>query len=352
MMATGTTDPIRRATDKTWSDTLPLLTIEGSAGPDNAADAIYCQVYGGAECASWYTNSISTTDGNCKIGEANELSVKRALDNCTMLAAGQVNSECQVHYDVCLSCDNACKEAAIQDVKDEIIPASYFVFFLCFYLAIVVVWNNIMIAADDLEGLTKILGLVFNGVLCLIAFIEVIMGSMAAYNASEACQASEGGCVSDSLKLLIAIGVGLMLVAGICLAGVQLNNNLLLRIATLVMVFLSLLCLLTGLIMGISSGVVMDDMDFYYQSNYPRMRAALERADNSYCKLQKDDCTTLAGGPPGSVPPKICDEDYVCEAIEGATPMTSASVWKNMWAVAAQAAADTAQVAEQPWLEI
>ena len=49
MMATGTTDPIRRATDKTWSNTLPLLTIEGSAGPDNAADAIYCQVYGGAE---------------------------------------------------------------------------------------------------------------------------------------------------------------------------------------------------------------------------------------------------------------------------------------------------------------
>ena len=76
MMATGTTDPIRRATEKSWSNTLPLLTIEGSAGPDNAADAIYCQVYGGAECASWYTNPISTTDGNCKIGEANELSVR------------------------------------------------------------------------------------------------------------------------------------------------------------------------------------------------------------------------------------------------------------------------------------
>ena len=123
MMATGTTDPIRRATEKSWSNTLPLLTIEGSAGPDNAADAIYCQVYGGAEGASWYTNSISTTDGNCKIGEANELSVKRALDNCTMLAAGQVNSECQVHYDVCMSCDNACMEAAIQDVKDEILES-------------------------------------------------------------------------------------------------------------------------------------------------------------------------------------------------------------------------------------
>ena len=32
--------------------------------------------------------------------------------------------------------------------------------------------------------------------------------------------------------------------------------------------------------------------------------------------------------------------------------MTSASVWKNMWAVAAQAAGDTAQVTDQPWLEI
>jgi hypothetical protein len=352
MMATGTTDPVRRATDATWRETLPTLTIPGSAGPDNDATAIYCQVYGGAACNTWYTVSLSSGDG-CTIGEANKLSVKAALDNCTQLATGESYAQCSNVYQQCSDCDDACKDATIQDVKDQILPASYFVFVLCFFLAIVVVWNNIMIAADDLEGVTKILGLVFNGVLVLLAFIMVVMAGLAASNAGDACNGGDD-CVPDSLMLLIAIGLGLMIVAGVVVAGVQINNNLLLRIGTLVMVFLSLICLLTGLIMGISSGAVMDDMQYYYDSNYPRLRAALERADNSYCKLKKDDCTALANNnAPAGVPPKVCNEDYTeCEAIEGAAVMTSAAVWRNMWSVAALEASDPALVAAQPWLEV
>jgi hypothetical protein len=86
--------------------------------------------------------------------------------------------------------------------------------------------------------------------------------------------------------LLIAIGLGLMIVV----VGVQISIDLQLHIGTLIMIFLSPVCLLTGLIMGISSTAVMDDM-WYYDSNFPRLRAALERADNNYCMLKKDDCT-------------------------------------------------------------
>jgi hypothetical protein len=298
MMATGTTDPVRRATDNTWSSTLPTLTIPGS---DPNGEGIYCEVYGGTDCVQWYTDSLASND-DCTIGEANKLSVKAALDNCTQLMTGEAYDQCENVAQSCVDCAEACKEATITDVKDQILPASYFVFFLCFYLAIVVVWNNIMIASDDLEGITKILGLVFNGALVLLAFIMVIMAGLAASNAGDACNGGDD-CVPDSLMLMIAIGLGLMVTGGVIVLGVQTNNNLLLRIGTLVMVFLSLVCLLTGLIMGISSGAVMDDMQYYYDSNYPRLRAALESADNSFCKLSKADCTALAGGSTTAVYP-------------------------------------------------
>ena len=234
MMATGTTDPVRRATEEAWPETLPTLTIPGSAGPDNDATAIYCQVYGGAKCNTWYVSSLASAD-SCTIGEANKLSQKAALDNCTALMTGEVYDECDNVATACVDCNTACMDAAIQDVKSQILPASYFVFFLCAYLAIVVVWNNIMIAADDLEGTTKILGLVFNGLLVLIAFIQVTMAGLAMSNADEACNGGDD-CVPSSLTMLLLIGLALMAVGGVCVAGVQINNNLLLRVGTLVMV--------------------------------------------------------------------------------------------------------------------
>ena len=353
MMATGTTDPVRRATDNAWATTLPTLTIPGS-DPHGTGTEIYCQVYGGTACQTWYTNSLASGD-LCTIGEANKLSQKAALDNCTALMLGEKHEECVTVATACVDCAEACKDIAIQDVKDQILPASYFVFFLCGYLAVVVVWNNIMIAADDLEGITKILGLVFNGVLVLIAFIQVIMAGLAASNAADACNGGDD-CVPTSLTMMVLIGLALMTVGGVCVGGVQINNNLLLRVGTLVMVFLSLICLLTGLIMGISSGAVMDDMGYYYDSNYPRLRAALERADNSFCKLRKADCSTLAGGN-GAASPMICDEPTVpttdtCEVVENSVAMDSNSLWRNMWSVASQYASDPAVTGSQPWLEV
>ena len=353
MMATGTTDPVRRATEKGWREAIKGLTIPGSAGVDAVADTTYCEVYGGTACNRWYSDSLASDD-LCTIGEASKLTVKDALDNCTALAVGENYQDCSNVYQTCVDCDEACMDAAIQDVKDQILPASYFVFFMCAYLAIVVVWNNIMIASAELEGIKKILGLVFNGLLVLIAFIMVIMAAVAISEGKDACKDPEGGCVPDTLYGLVFIGLGLIVLGAICVAGVQINNHLLLRVGTLVMVFLSLCCLLTGLIMGISSGAVMDDMAYYYDSNYPRLRAALERADNSYCQLRKADCTTLASNTAGAgVAPAICNEDFSeCEPIEGAPLMTSAQAWRGMWAVASQYASDPAVTASQPWLEV
>ena len=284
LMATGTHDPVRRAITKGWPDALPYLSSPGSAGEDYATEATYCGVYGDTRCLTWYTDAIAPGD-DCTIGEEGSLSVKMALDNCTQLAAGEPYSDCAHVQTQCTNCEVACMEAAIQDVKDVILPASTFVFVLCGYLFITVLWNNVMLASDELSGLKKLIGLGLNAGLVLFSLVTAVMCGIAVGSATESCQSTDGGCVPDTLFSMIAISVGLMLVAGLCLGGVQINNHVLLRIGTMMMVLLSLMCLLTGLVMGISSGVVMDDMEYYYDVNYPRLRTALEQTDANYCKL-------------------------------------------------------------------
>ena len=56
-------------------------------------------------------------------------------------------------------------KAQISDVKENLEPASVFVLGLMVYLIVVIVWNNIMMSDDDYEGVSKMVGLVLNGVL-------------------------------------------------------------------------------------------------------------------------------------------------------------------------------------------
>merc|ERR1719316_1775550 len=196
-MATGTTDPIRRATDAGWKDTLKGLTAPGS---DPLGEGIYCQVYGGDACNTWYgpTGALSTSD-TCAVGMDGQPSVAAALQNCTMLHSGEVLGDtCSDQYTNCDNCETACKEALITDLKEQILPASYFVFVLCFFLMIAVVWNNILIAGDGIEGISKILGLVINGIVVLFSFVLIILGGIAASSALDSCEAagmSTDGCV-------------------------------------------------------------------------------------------------------------------------------------------------------------
>lgn len=350
-MATGTTDPIRRGTDKTWEHTLQTLT-----GPKTDPNGgIYCQEQGGEACNLYYHHAVERTGTGdaCDLDEDGKLTVMDALNNCTQLAPGQSYDKCQVVHPYCEACANACKEAVIEDVKEQILPASIFVFILCGYLVVVVVFNNIGLLGvnEDIPSLTKTVGMVLNGTVALLAFILVIMAAVASYYADEACT-SDSDCVPDTLALIIVVGLGLMAVGIVILAGIQLGNALFIRIGTIVLVFLSLLCLLTGLIMGISSGAVMDDMSYYYDSNYPRLREALEVSDPSYCKMTKDDCSNVANNVVPSVSPKICNEDYSeCDPVEDADEMTSDQLWLNMWSVAAEYASDATIAAEQQWLE-
>jgi hypothetical protein len=347
MMATGTTDPVREATVETWNDVLPGLTLPGSNpdGDGSAASGTYCETQTeGTACADYYAASDAAPFQTNKCVMTEPITQMQGLNNCSMfgdLPPGYDSNDadyagCSTLETVCKDCAKACMEAQISDVKANLEPASVFTLGLMGYLVIVVVWNNVMIEQDDIEGVTKMVGLVLNGLLLLLSFVMLIMGGIGAAKAADACPGTSS-CVPSSMTMLILLGLATMVVAGITLAGVQTGNSMLIVVATMVMVFLAILMVLFALILGMSTGVVMDDMTYYYDTQYPKLRSALEKADNSYCQMSKADCTAaamsstaapvMAGDPLAQI---TCEDgDPIC-----ITSMPFDSMWKQMHAAA------------------
>ena len=200
-------------------------------------------------------------------------------------------------------------QASITKVKDQMLPASYFTFFLCFYLFVVVCFNQIALGADEIEGVLKIVGLVLNGLVVLFSFVAFIIAIIGMVDANDACPEGKD-CVPTSMLMLIFLGFCLLVLGGLATGGIYINNNILIRIATPVMIFASIALLLAALPMGISSGAVLDDTGYYYDTNHPKLRAALEKGDNSYCQLKKAECEKLTYDSDGDefVYPQACDD--------------------------------------------
>jgi hypothetical protein len=324
MMASGTTDPIRRATTEGWDETRQSMTLVGS---DGTSDGIYCETQtASTACTTYYALAKSATD-SCNLG-VTDTDVRNGLLNCTAI---KDTANCGGLASQCSACDNACMEQQITDVKEAILPMSIFVFCLVVYLFIVTSVNTIASHHDDPgDGLFGILGLVLNCLLALFAFILVIMGIAGAVQADDA-----GGDVPTSMIVTLLTGVGILAVAVLAVLAIKvLGNTFLLQVATGVMVFFCIFLTLMALLLGISSGAVMDDMDYYYEQNYPKLRSAMEKADNSYCQMSKAECTELTlNGKPAPVK----DDDG--KEISGVAKITANEVWKAQYAEAASEAA-------------
>lgn len=115
---TDSKDPVLRSVEETWNETLPELTVAGSAGPNHNEEGIYCQVDGGAGCTSWYLGSQNAT---CSIGDDEVArALKNALGNCSALAlGGALHSTCSTLYGACVNCEQACMSAVIEDTRDD-----------------------------------------------------------------------------------------------------------------------------------------------------------------------------------------------------------------------------------------
>ena len=348
LMATGTTDPVRRATVKGWDQILPALTTPGS-DPDGSGGT-YCEHQTvGSHCSGdggYYEQSTlavtsTNVDTACQFGVG--FSQMEALQNCTVLSdlpagASGLNDGCSTYENLCVSCAMSCMEAQIQDVKDNLIPASYMSLGLMLYFVITVVWNNTMISTIDTEGLEgtpKIIGLVLNGVLAFLAFVMIMMGSLGYTKAADACTGAAESCVPDSMVWLILTGVATMVVAIIVIAGIMLQNIMLIKVPTLLMILLSILMVLFSIFLGMSTGVVMDDATYYYDTQYPKLRSAYEKLDHTYCQHTKEDCLALLSG---TAAPVLSEGTQItCEAGDDTciTEMSYDDVRQHMHAAAA-----------------
>lgn len=355
MMATGTTDPVREATVETWDVTRPGLTIPNS-DPDGDETKSWCQTQtDGHACLDYYAAAIITA--NCQMGPGYSRmqilnNCSKALDDDSLMGTGD-NTGCASLHPLCTACDEACMEAQIQEVKDNLEPASLFVLILIAYLFVTVVWNNIMVHGDDDIGdAAKMVGLILNGALLALSFILMIMGGVGAFKADDACPQATDGCVPTSMIMITLIGLALMVVSGLIVAGIQLSMNLLVSLSTAIMVFLMVFMVLFGLILGMSTGLVMDDMTYYYDTQYPKLRSALEKADNSYCQMTREQCSTVVtcagndnlGAASTACTVTVQTDDYgtdVTDDDDNVVTMTFASMWKGMFAAAAQEAAST-----------
>merc|ERR1719174_383766 len=160
-MASGSSDPVRKATKESWPTLVKDLVWTGSDGNGG----IYCQTEtAGTMCDTYWSTSggpadpDQTTDCDIAVADLGDV-----LANCSSI---QLNTNleppawfedtdraknCNQHYTTCDACSTACMEASIAKVKDQMLPASYFTFFLCFYLVVVVCFNQIALGADEIE---------------------------------------------------------------------------------------------------------------------------------------------------------------------------------------------------------
>jgi hypothetical protein len=334
MMASGTTDPIRRATTEGWTETKKSLTLAGS---DGTTEGIYCETQTQApDCKAYYAAAKTANINGCKRGITATI-VREGLINCS-----SINDEagCSTLAATCASCSVACMEQQILDVKDAILPMSIFVFCMVGYLFIVTCVNTIISHGDVGDGgIMSIIGMVLNGILALIALILVIMGCVGAYQADDA-----GGDVPTSMIVTILTGFGILVVAllaTLSVAGKLPSPGLMLQVSTGIMVFFCIFLTLMALLLGISSGAVMDDMDYYYEQNYPKLRSAMEKADNSYCQMTAAECTALvltgtkapvkneAGDviAPAIEPNEVWDAQHAEAAAEAQLSITGANTW-------------------------
>ena len=121
----GNTAAIREGIHREWLNTLPWLTREGSAGPGFAADAIYCQEFGGEACAEFYTlaavhgpaaqrNAGISPNNQCRVGLYGSPWLSATLDNCELL-----DDDCAHLYPSCTRCVDACEESVVQESLAE-----------------------------------------------------------------------------------------------------------------------------------------------------------------------------------------------------------------------------------------
>jgi len=205
----------------------------------------------------------------------------------------------------CKNCWADWQTYQVTQIKGNMWPATIAIWALFLFVVILVCLNNVMIATDEgeswegVDGIMKIVGFVFNGLVLLMGLLTMIGGIVAHVDLSDGCPDGKD-CSNWAVYGVITLGIFFFLIAIMSVVGLVLGNaigKLLIRVADLIFVLMSLLLMMMGIGFVIVAGA-MDDINAKYNDNFDTVRAQYESENPGYCGtaatglLSNADCRT------------------------------------------------------------
>merc|ERR1740133_179313 len=252
-------------------DTATCATKGTFAGNCSAVEGLFGDGIGGAPATCVAKASQPSTAATCTMGASASCVSSRGADatakatngaaDCDYTAATNTYSAVT---DECETCWDHWQLYLIDQVKGNMWAATIVVWALFLFVVILVCLNYYMIdnCEDDdgnfgVGGLVKILGLVFNGIVCLFGLITMIMGIVVQVGLNEDCPEGKD-CTNWAVAGLIVLGIFFFLCAILSLVGLLLGG------------------------FPIVAGA-MNDINSQYDENFATVRAQYESEDPAIC---------------------------------------------------------------------
>jgi len=310
------TDPVTTCTFTAAVDVVPATGCDGSIAVAGVTLAQACVSNEFAGNCS-YSNGVESGGGHM-FGDAVGIifqndAVATPATAATCVVDNQAAGNCTMIRDVlgsgteyeCKNCWADWQNYKVTQIKGNMWPATIAIWALFLFVVILVCINNVMIATDDgeswegVEGILKIVGFVFNGLVLLMGMLTMIGGIVAHVDLTDGCPAG-GDCSNWAVYGVITLGIFFFLIAIMSVVGLVLGNaigKLLIRVADLIFVLMSLLLMMMGIGFVIVAGA-MDDINAKYNDNFDTVRAQYESENPGYCGtaatglLSNADCRT------------------------------------------------------------
>eukprot|EP01050_Picozoa_sp_SAG11_P015275 SAG11_NODE_1963_length_3992_cov_3.333676_2_plen_650_part_00 len=252
---------------------------------DDAGEIIVGLKHGDAAQAAAITDATCNGADTCVVNQ-------NLAGNCTQV--GELFDAAL--EDECRTCWRHWQMVVADKLKGNLWPATIVIWSLFLFTVVLVCLNYYMIdngENDDGDfepgGIVKILGLVFNGVVCLFGLITMICGIYVNSTFSDGCPAGKD-CTNWAVIGVIVLGVFFILTAILSLVGVILGGfvgKLLLRIANLIFLLLTLFLMIVGVGFAIIAGA-MDDINSQYDDNFASVRQQYETQSPGICAGMDD----------------------------------------------------------------